>query len=88
MAQNRKPKKTTKKRTVRKRRPRKVEQLSKLETHYVTLNEMYKAAIAAGFNKEVAFWLITEPGVSVPDWIIPNKPNEVIPRIDQDDDED
>ena len=87
MAQSRKPKKTTK-RKPRRRAPRKAEQLSKLESHYVTLNEMYKAARAAGFTADVAFWLITEPGASAPDWIIPNKPNEVIPRIDPDDDED
>jgi len=62
--------KKTNKRTKRKRRaPRKAEQLNKLETHYVTLNEMYRAAKAAGFTNEVAYWLITEPGTSIPDWI-------------------
>jgi hypothetical protein len=50
---------------------------------------MYRAALAAGFNTEVAFWLITEPGASIPDWINPaHKPNEIIPRIDPTEDED
>jgi hypothetical protein len=81
--------KKTNKTTKRKRRaPRKAEQLNKLETHYVTLNEMYRAAKAAGFSNEVAYWLITEPGTSIPDWITGNKPNEIVPRIDPTDDED
>ncbi len=40
----------------RKRRtPRKAEALNKLENHYITLNEMFKAAKAAGFSHDVAF---------------------------------
>lgn len=72
----------------RRRTPRKAEQLNRLETHYVTLNEMFRAAKSAGFSSEVAFWLITEPGASIPDWINPTKPNEIIPRIDPTEDED
>jgi hypothetical protein len=88
MATNRKPKKTTKKKTVRRTRPRKSEQLNKLETHYITLNEIYKAAIAGGFSREVAYWLITEPGESMPDWVIP-KTTQIIPTADPyEDDED
>lgn len=51
---------------------------------------MYRAAKAAGFSSDVAFWLITEPGASMlPDWINPTtKPNEIIPRIDPTEDED
>jgi hypothetical protein len=49
---------------------------------------MYRAAKAAGFTNEVAYWLITEPGTSIPDWITGNKPNEIVPRIDPTDDED
>ena len=49
---------------------------------------MYRAAKAAGFSSEVAFWLITEPGASMPDWVNPTKPHEIIPRIDPTDDED
>jgi hypothetical protein len=44
--------------------------------------------LSAGFTTEVAYWLITEPGVSIPDWITDNKPNEIVPRIDPTDDED
>ncbi|NDH09686.1 MAG: hypothetical protein EBY16_08785 [Gammaproteobacteria bacterium] len=73
----------------RRRAPRKAEALSKLENHYITLNEMYRAAKTAGFSSDVAFWLITEPGSSLPDWVNPtNKPSEIIPRIDPTDDED
>jgi hypothetical protein len=74
----------------RKRRtPRKAEALNKLENHYITLNEIFKAAKTAGFSHDVAFWLITEPGDSMPDWINPrHKPTEIIPRIDPTDDED
>ena len=81
-----KPRKVTKR---KRRTPRKADALNKLENHYITLNEMYRAALAVGFNTEVAFWLITEPGASIPDWINPaHKPNEIIPRIDPTEDED
>jgi len=80
-----KPGKSTKR---KRRAPRKAEQLNRLETHYITLNEMYRAAKAAGFTSEVAFWLITEPGASIPDWVVNDKPNQTIPRIDPTDDED
>ena len=81
-----KPRKVPKR---KRRTPRKAEQLNRLETHYVTLNELYRAANAAGFSSDVAFWLITEPGASMPDWINPTtKPNEIIPRIDPTEDED
>ena len=73
----------------RRRAPRKAEALSKLENHYITLNEIFLAAKAAGFSHDVAFWLITEPGASMPDWINPsNQPTEIIPRIDPTEDED
>jgi hypothetical protein len=73
----------------RRRAPRKAEALSKLENHYITLNELFRAAKSAGFSHEVAFWLITEPGASMPDWINPsNQPTEIIPRIDPTEDED
>ena len=85
MATN-KPRKVPKR---RRRAPRKADALNKLENHYITLNEMYRAALAAGFSTDVAFWLITEPGASIPDWINPaHKPNEIIPRIDPTEDED
>ena len=83
------PKKPNKAAKRKRRTPRKAETLNKLENHYITLNEMYKAAKAAGFSSDVAFWLITEPGASMPDWINPTtKPTEIIPRIDPTDDED
>jgi hypothetical protein len=82
----RKPRRAPKR---RKRTPRKADALTKLENHYITLNEMYRAAKTAGFTDEKAFWLITEPGGSIPDWINPSHaPNEIIPRIDPTDDED
>jgi hypothetical protein len=81
-------KKTNKTRRRKRRTPRKADVLTKLENHYITLNEMYRAALAAGFSSEVAFWLITEPGGSLPDWVNPTKPHEIIPRIDPTDDED
>ena len=73
----------------RRRAPRKAEALNKLENHYITLNEIFLAAKAAGFSHDVAFWLITEPGASMPDWINPgNNPTEISPRIDPTEDED
>ena len=81
-----KPRKVPKR---KQRTPRKADALNKLENHYITLNEMYRAAKSAGFSDEVAFWLITEPGASLPDWVNPaHKPNEIIPRIDPTEDED
>jgi hypothetical protein len=81
-----KPRKVTRR---KRRTPRKADALNKLENHYITLNEMYRAAKSAGFSSDVAFWLITEPGSSLPDWVNPNtKPHEVIPRIDPTEDED
>ena len=81
-----KPRKAPKR---KRRTPRKADAVSKLEHHYITLNEIYRAAKAAGFSDEKAFWLITEPGGSIPDWINPpHTPNEIIPRIDPTDDED
>ena len=73
----------------RRRAPRKAEALNKIENHYITLNEIFKAAKFAGFSDDVAFWLITEPGASMPDWINPgSQPTEIIPRIDPTEDED
>jgi hypothetical protein len=72
----------------RKRRATKRDTLDKLSQHYITLNEMYRAARDAGFTHETAFWLITEPGSSLPDWVNPPNSPGIIPRIDPDDDED
>lgn len=81
MANKRKPTKVKKMR----RRVKPAEPSSKLVLHYVTMNEVYRAARAAGFTDQKAYWLATDKD-SYPDWVIPTDPNKkVIPNIDPDD---
>lgn len=85
MATRKKPTKAKKMR----RRVKPAEPPSRLVLHYVKINEVYKAARAAGFSDQKAYWLATDKD-SYPEWVIPSDPNKTaIPRIDpNDEDED
>jgi hypothetical protein len=88
MATNRKSKRKPRKRA-RRRSFKNISELSKLDTHYLVLHEMYKAAKRNGFSDEMAFWLITEPGAhGMPDWAFPIDQKTIIPKIDPDEDDD
>ena len=73
------------KKPVRRRVRKMAEPLSKLDQHYIALHSCYKAAIAAGFTAERAFWLRTDQR-TLPDWITGK--DGIIPVIDPYDDED
>ena len=75
MADTRRKRKKINRRVVRKS----PEPLSKLDQHYIALHSCYKAAIAAGFTAERAFWLLTDQR-TLPDWVIGD--GGIIPSID------
>ena len=68
-------KKIAKKRIVRKS----PEPLSKIDIHYIALQECYKAARKAGFSEGIALWMMTEKH-TFPDWIVGD--GGIIPSID------
>ena len=76
-----KRKKIAKKRIVRKT----PEPLTKIDIHYAALHECFKAARKAGFNEEIALWMMTEKH-AFPDWIVGD--GGIIPTIDPTDEED
>jgi len=84
MANTRKPIKHKK---INRRVVRQTRELTKLDTHFITLHEAFTAAKRAGFSKEMAFWIMQEPN-ALPDWISNDKPDAIIPRIDPDEDDD
>ena len=73
------------KKPVRRKVRKMAEPLNKLDQHYIALHSCYKAAIAAGFTAERAFWLLTDQR-TLPDWIAGK--DGIIPVIDPYDDED
>lgn len=73
-------KKIAKKRVIRKS----PEPLTKLDVHYMTLFEIYKAAKNAGFTDDQAWWMTTEKA-AMPDWIVGD--GGIIPNIDPDEEE-
>ena len=81
-SRKRKTKKVARKRVIRKS----PEPLTKMDTHYATLHEMYKSALRAGFDRDTAFWMMTEKH-TFPDWVVGD--GGIIPTIDPiEDDED
>ena len=79
--------KTTKRTKINRRVVRQTRELTKMDTHFITLHEAFLAAKRAGFSNEMAFWIMQEPN-ALPDWISNTEPDAIIPRIDPDQDDD
>jgi hypothetical protein len=58
-----------------------------LDAWAISLHEMYRALIRAGFRSDIAMGIIMERD-AYPDWILPAKPIEKIGSIDPDEYED
>jgi hypothetical protein len=58
-----------------------------LDAYCISLNEYYKSLRKAGFNEDMAFWLLLDRD-SYPDWILPSIPDRVDRIPYEDDDED
>jgi len=84
MANTRKP---IKRKKINRRVVRQTRELTKMDTHFITLHEAFTAAKRAGFSNEMAFWIMQEPN-ALPDWIANTQPDAIIPRIDSDQDDD
>ena len=59
-----------------------------LESYAIALNEWYKALRKAGFDRDMAFWFLSDKA-SYPDWILPSIPNKIgsIPFDEEEDDD-
>lgn len=60
---------------------------SALDAWAISLHEMYRALIRAGFRSDIAMGLIMEKE-TYPDWILPSLPNRIDNIPYEDDDED
>ena len=65
MADTRRRRKKYAKRIVRKS----PEPLTKLDQHYIAMNEIYKAARKAGFTESCALYFVSDRA-TMPDWVI------------------
>lgn len=54
---------------------------TELERYCIWLNEYYKSLRRSGFNRDDAFWLITEKD-SFPDWISFKSPTDLLEEED------
>ncbi len=77
---------TRKRRKITKRRVRKSpEPLTKLDQHYIAMNEIYKAARKAGFSESCALYFVSDR-LTMPDWVIGD--GGIIPSIDPTEEDD
>ena len=67
------------KKTVRRRIRKMAEPLSKLDQHYIAMNEIYKAARKAGFSESCSLYFVSDRA-TMPDWVIGD--GGIIPSID------
>ena len=81
MADTRRRRKKYIKRIVRKS----PEPLSKLDQHYIAMNEIYKAARKAGFSESCALYFVSDRA-TMPDWVIGD--GGIIPSIDPTEEDD
>ena len=58
-----------------------------LETYYIQMNEVYKAARKAGFSVEIALAIIGDKSY-LPDWMTPSSPDIIDPSEVEDEDDD
>ena len=75
MADTRRKRKKINKRIVRKS----PEPLTKLDQHYIAMNEIYKAARKAGFSESCSLYFVSDRA-TMPDWVIGD--GDIIPSID------
>jgi hypothetical protein len=79
MASNRK--------AVRKVRTVKEDDYTPLETYFIQMNEIYKAARKAGFSVDIALAIMADKSY-LPDWLTPNSPDTIDPsEFDEEDDD-
>ena len=79
MASNRK--------AVRKVRTVKEDDYTPLETYFIQMNEIYKAARTAGFSVDIALAIMADKSY-LPDWITPSSPDTIDPsEFDEEDDD-
>lgn len=77
---------TRKRRKITRRRVRKSpEPLSKLDQHYIAMNEIYKVARKAGFSESCALYFVSDR-LTMPDWVIGD--GGIIPSIDPTEEDD
>ncbi len=77
---------TRKRRKITRRRVRKSpEPLTKLDQHYIAMNEIYKAARKAGFSESCALYFVSDR-LTMPDWLIGD--GGIIPSIDPTEEDD
>ena len=77
---------TRKRRKITRRRVRKSpEPLTKLDQHYIAMNEIYKAARKAGFSESCALYFVSDR-LTMPDWVIGD--GGIIPSIDPTEEDD
>jgi len=58
-----------------------------LETYFIQMNEVYKAARKAGFSVEIALAIIADKSY-LPDWMTPSSPDTIDPSEVEDEDDD
>ena len=75
MADTRRRRKKFIKRIVRKS----PEPLSKLDQHYIAMNEIYKAARKAGFSESCSLYFVSDRA-TMPNWVVGD--GGIIPSID------
>lgn len=63
------------------------ENYSPMEQYAIALNEWYKALRKAGFDRDMAFWFLSDKA-SYPDWLMPAIPNQIKPIPYEDDEDD
>ena len=79
MASNRK--------AVRKVRTVKEDDYTPLETYFIQMNEIYKAARKAGFSVDIALAIMADKSY-LPDWMTPSSPDTIDPsEFDEEDDD-
>ena len=59
--------------------------LSKLDQHYIAMNEIYKAARKAGFSESCSLYFVSDRA-TMPDWVICD--GGIIPSIDPTEEDD
>ncbi len=77
---------TRKRRKITRRKVRKSpEPLTKLDQHYIVMNEIYRAARKAGFSESCALYFVSDR-LTMPDWVIGD--GGIIPSIDPTEEDD
>ena len=78
---------TSNRKVARKVRTVKEDDYTPLETYFIQMNEIYKAARKAGFSVDIALAIIADKSY-LPDWMTPSSPEILDPSEVEDEDED